>query len=173
MRKPRSDSVLKTLPEDAQRRIAEYCAEHSLAEAASWIYSNFEEKVSISMVSDFLSWRMMKEEMASVANFTDDVKGMLKALPDLNLSDDQVSRAGQAIYEARSLKTDNPKLFIALRQLRQRDAQLEIESGKLQQRVREYEEKNAAAKAALEGVKSKGGITPETLKIIEDAAAML
>jgi hypothetical protein len=40
-------------------------------------------------------------------------------------------------------------------------------------RIRLLEDNQARAKAALEGIKSKGGLTPETLKQIEEAAKLL
>lgn len=46
-------------------------------------------------------------------------------------------------------------------------------SAALQQRVREYEEKMASVQAGVEQAKSKGGLTPETLRQIEEAAKIL
>jgi hypothetical protein len=55
------------------------------------------------------------------------------------------------------------------RQLDQKDKDLSIS----ERRVSLLEENAAKAKAALEGIKSKGGLTPETLKQIEEAAGLL
>jgi hypothetical protein len=60
--------------------------------------------------------------------------------------------------------------------LRLKQAQLEIKSGALalaERRVALLEENAARAKAALEGVKSKGGLSAETLRQIEEAAGLL
>lgn len=53
--------------------------------------------------------------------------------------------------------------------LKLRDEQI----AKLQSEAKDRADRAAAAKAALEGVKSKGGLTPETLKRIEEAAGLL
>jgi len=52
-------------------------------------------------------------------------------------------------------------------------AKIGIDVRKLEQRIREYEEKNAAARAALEGIKNKGGLTEETIREIEATVRLL
>jgi hypothetical protein len=58
--------------------------------------------------------------------------------------------------------------------LRQRQIELKEQDLKLaERRVLLLEDNAAKAKAALEGIKSKGGLTAETLKQIEEAAKLL
>ena len=49
----------------------------------------------------------------------------------------------------------------------------DLDRGIAYRRVKILEENAAKAKAALEGLKSKGGLTPETLARIEEAARLL
>jgi len=173
MRKPRSDSKLKTLPLVKQQQIAKWGEGLSLEETVEWIAKDYHLTVSISTVSEFLTWWAIGRKMEEYASFADEVKNTLRDMPDINLSEDQLSMAAQAAFEVRAVKSDDSKLFVALRTLRQRDAQLELEKGKLAQRVSEMERKNQEAKAALEGVKTKGGLTEETIREIEQAVKLL
>lgn len=180
MRKPRSDAKLKTLPLDVQKRIVQIAESLSLEETVETIQKDMGVSVAVSTLSDFLAWFHVARKMEEFATFADEVKRVLKEMPDINLSDDQLSRAAQAAFEVRAVKEDDAKLYLALRSRRHRDAELEIardrlnlDISKLEQQVREYQEKNAAAKATLEGMKQGGGLSPVALEKIEAAARML
>ena len=173
MRKPRSDSKLKILSRAQHEQIAKWGENLSLDETAQWIAKEYHITVSVSTVSEFLTWWTLGRKMEEYATFADEVKNTLRAMPDIDLTDDQLSKAAQAAFEVRAVKSDDSKLFVALRTLRQRDAQLELERGKLAQRVAELERKSNEAKEALEGVKTKGGLTEDTIREIEQAVKLL
>lgn len=67
----------------------------------------------------------------------------------------------------------NPREVKSLFSLVLKAKDQDLAERQLEQRIREYEEKAAAAKAVLDGVTSKGGLTAETLQKIEEAARML
>lgn len=102
----------------------------------------------------------------------------------LSLSDAAASVLSQKIFdqalaldaqEDGALKQSNT-LSLALSRLRtgdQRAKYLEARLEEMQRKAADWEEKRAKAKAALEGVKSKGGLTKETLAKIEEAAGLL
>jgi len=58
--KPRSDSILKTLPEERQREIAEFARGHSLKRTAQWL-SETGVATSRSAVARFLAWHDMRQ----------------------------------------------------------------------------------------------------------------
>jgi len=60
--------------------------------------------------------------------------------------------------------------------IRQRDEVIGLDRAQFEQRLREYQDKVAAQKREIEGAIAKardGGITPETLAKIEEAAKLL
>ena len=59
------------------------------------------------------------------------------------------------------------------KRLRQDAEVTAIEERKLKQKVREYEDKLRDAQAAITKAKSSGGITPETLSMIEEKLKLL
>jgi hypothetical protein len=94
---------------------------------------------------------------------------------------DQILRAR---LEGRELEADEmEKMVLNVSRLRAGDqaakklkSDLALSAERITKLVAEREEraeKNARAKAALDGLKSKGGLTAETLKRIEEAAGLL
>lgn len=84
------------------------------------------------------------------------------------------------VYALKSLELEQERLRLnaefGKKKLEQKDTQLAQAQQSLaltERRVKLLEENQAKAKAALEQVKSAGGMTPETLKIIEEAAKLL
>jgi hypothetical protein len=66
MRKPRHDSVLKQLPADKQKEIAEFSRTHSLIKTCHWLAAQG-IKTSKSSLGEFLSWfRPFQQDEAAV-----------------------------------------------------------------------------------------------------------
>lgn len=123
-------------------------------------------------LSELKSKREMAEQVAEVAK------------SGLSLSDAAASVLSQKIFDQAlaldssadgALKESNA-LSLALSRLRlgdQRAKLLEARLAEAERKAAEWEEKRAAAKAALANATAKGGISKETLKRIEEAVAIL
>jgi predicted RNA-binding protein with RPS1 domain len=86
----------------------------------------------------------------------------------LNLSMREESRRKQTDLE-RKLRESEKRIEVADKQLSLRDEQI----AKLERERAEWAESKAKAKAALETIKTRGGLTKETLARIEEAAGLL
>lgn len=193
MRKPNARSVLKTLPSDRQRLLYDYLGEHTLEEAEAWLALDG-VNTGRSALSDFFAWYPLASKLQSASAMGNAVKDILRELPGLKLDEHQLSKAGQAIFEAQALKAGDSKLYLSLRSLRQMDRSLDLQevSGKTKARQKDKQlaqkdrdlklaerrvellERNAIqAKAELTKVMEKGGLSQEALKQIEQAAKIL
>ncbi len=145
MRKPHAKSVLKTLPFDRQKEIFAYLEIHSLEEAEAWLAASGID-TGRSSLSSFRAWFPMSQSLHQAASMGDAVKDILRELPELNLDEHQLSKAGQAIFEAQALVAKDSGLYLALRSRRQMDRSLDLqeESGKTKaaQKARSLEQKD-------------------------------
>lgn len=135
------------------------------------------------------AWKDYLEDLKLQRELAENVSEVAKN--GLALSDAAASVLSQKIFD-QALKLDADgaagmakadTLSLALSRLRlgdQRAKKLEADLklrdeqiAKLERERAEWEEKKAAAKAALSEVKRKGGLTKESLKAIEEAAALL
>lgn len=126
-------------------------------------------EVSISTLSEFYKWLRFKRRMESGRKITDQVMEQMKRDPSMTL--ERMHDAAQFVFTNATLDHDDPKTYLALAKLR-----LDAEKVKNdQRRIKLLEENAASAKAKLESVvtQNKGGLTAETLKIIEEAAGLL
>lgn len=131
MKKPRGDSKLKTLPPERQREMYGYLQAHTLAETEAWLATAGLD-VSLDTLSRFASWYPLAAPLQQAAHMGEAVKELLKELPGLNLNEEQLSKAGQAIFEAEALRTKDSELHVSLRTLR-----LQEESGRTKARQKE------------------------------------
>ena len=60
--KPRSDSVLKTLPEERQHEIAQFSRSHGVIKTAQWLAYNG-VVTSKSAVARFLAWYRLRKHL--------------------------------------------------------------------------------------------------------------
>ena len=121
MRKPQSNSVLKTLHPKKQRELWDFMQTHSGPESIAFVQKEFGEKTHESSLSDFWHWYPFANKLTEFKALTDQVTERLKSDPSLDLSSEQVSKAGHAIFETLAAQTLDSKLFIELRKLRQTD----------------------------------------------------
>ena len=56
LRKPRSDSALKSLSQEIQDEIVQYAQGRSLREVQAWLQEKHHVKRALSTISEFLSW---------------------------------------------------------------------------------------------------------------------
>lgn len=183
--KPRSDSKLKTLPEERQEQIIAWSMERKTETCPGGLQHAREQlaadgiKVSLSTLSEFVSWWRLQRRFAAASARAKQIEEMLRE-QDPSMSPEKVREMGQKIFTLEAVESGDAETFIGLETLalKQRSAETryQIDSEKLRQSERRIvllEENAAKAKAALEGLKSKGGLTAETLKTIEEAAGLL
>jgi hypothetical protein len=128
--KPRPDLArLKRLPAAKRKKIFEWLngdpekeiAPLSLAAAAAQIKKRWRIKVSQGQLSEFYSWYPLSEELREAKTIREEIGDYLSEHPNINLDSDTVAKVGQIIFEKRALRKHDPKLFVALRRLRQKD----------------------------------------------------
>ena len=121
--KPRSDSILKNLPEERQDAIAEWCREPKTEECPGGLQHAREMlasdglKVSLRAVSEFFAWYRMRSTLrgidAKAANYEELFK---KECPEATL--EQIAKIGQSIFTMEASTYGDVKTFIELESLR-------------------------------------------------------
>jgi hypothetical protein len=179
MRKPRSDSKLMTLPEEQQAKLSELLlAGTPLYRVKEWCLKELSIETSLAALSNY--WHTcvsahMLARRTRAAGLAD----------DLATAAQKSSRFDEAALEAIRQKAfelavapnaepgDVKSLFMLV--LKSRDQDLQAKGVDIQLRRLEMLEHNAAAaKASLNQVLTeKGGLSPETLAKIEEAAKLL
>ena len=158
---PNRQAVLKNFPEADQEEIYLYAKgdgvekRHTLKETLAWLISR---KVTVSQtaLSDFLKWWGKARRLRNAAHSALAYQRVLKNVPGLDLNEDQIALAGQALFEARALEKEDSELFIAMRQL------------KLEER--EVQAKELKAKAYAEGLAQAMDCRNEELKFKKQQA---
>ena len=151
--KPRSDSVLKTLHPTRQRELWDLLQGHSYGEVVAKVKADWELVTSPASLSEFYSWYPFTKQLEEFQSLAAQVRADLEANPDLNLDSDAVSKAGQAIFENLAVRSMDPKQFIELRKLRQKDRDQEA----VERRLKLLEKREAEAKKIVGDEK----LTPE------------
>jgi len=133
-RKPRTDSPLKTLPEERQGEIVEYMKAHSLPETVAWLRQDG-LKTSRTALSDFWSWWHLSEQFRQDEVTTQSLLEQLKAeVPAM--SEEQLDELGQRTFSLLSIRNQNLGGFVKVRSARSK-AVLESEKLKLRERAEE------------------------------------
>lgn len=185
MSKPRADSKLKTLPEDRQERIIEWTRTAKTDACPGGLQHAREQleldglKVSMRALSEFVSWWELRERFSSAESRAQQVVDLLKA-KDPSMSPDKVRELGQALFTMEAINSQQADVFVSLERLaldqRTADAKGKLEREKIKiadRRVKLLEAAARSAKEKLTAVAAKGGLTPETLAEIEEAANLL
>ncbi len=148
-RKPRKEAKLKTflrtIHPQAQFRLWEYLQSHGQEETVAWVETEFGVKTSAGALSNFWHWYPFRNKLEQANELKTQLRDTLRDMPDLNLSDDQISQAGQLAFENQAIRAQDSKLFLELRRLRQKDQEQLIAS----RRMKLLEEQAAKAKEAL------------------------
>lgn len=179
MRKPRSDSKLLSLSEEKQAQLVEWLlAGMPYHEAQKLVEKEFGIRCSLSAFSGFYSvccqqhLLRRRDQAVSTAN---EVAAMAEKNPgqfDTATIDAIRQKAFElAISPAASAK-DVKALFSLI--TKTRDQELKAQQIELERRrVEMLEAKLAAVATAVAQAKTSGGLTPETLARIEEAAKLL
>lgn len=170
-RKARSDSKLKTLPEERQAAIAEHARDHTLYETVKWLRADG-IVTSIAALSVFLSWYCLQQKLArndaTVELLLEEAK---KTNP--NISAAKIQEMGQAFFSALALSEQDPDSWVNVQTLglSERSAQFkaQIETAKLE--LRKQAEARAGEKLKLELEKFKRDTCDLFLKWHEDKQA--
>lgn len=163
--KTRSDSLWAKLRPEQREELFGYldaggAIADGLALLKTWGIKSSAGALSRCYSLQSFAWRLERARLAAEA-----ARG---CLPE-NFEEAKRKIVAQKIFEMVANSEANPKNVIAVRKL-------EIEQEKLQlaeRRVHILEQNMAEAKRKLEGIKSKGGLTKETLAQIEEAAGLL
>lgn len=110
MSKPRSDSILKTLPAERQAAIAEYMAAKSLIETRDWLKADG-IKTSVTSLSEFGSWYYLRRQLTRNESTVEELLKNLSATnPDW--SPGQIQEAGQAFFTALALQQQDSEAWV-------------------------------------------------------------
>jgi hypothetical protein len=177
MKKPRSDAkLLSQLTEEQQAKLSDWLLSGvPYHEAKELVKKEFAVSTSLGALSGFwdvyCSAALIRRRQRAVS--TADAVAEEAASAPGKWDAATIDALKQQAFELAISPGADPKNVQRLFSLVLKSRDQELAERQLEQRIREYEEKNAKAKAVLEGVKSKGGLTAETLKEIEEASRML
>lgn len=130
--KARGDSKLKTLPPEKQKEIVSWLDSMTQEETIKRVRKEFGVLVSSSCLSRFYQWFHLSRTLEEAASFADRLREDLKRIPGLDLDDSKLSAAAQVAFELQALKTQDARLFVGLRRLRQNRDALALEREKFQ-----------------------------------------
>jgi len=102
VKKPRSDSRLKTLPEGEQAALAEYLTSHGLADTREWLAARG-VKTSVAALSDFNGWYSLRRRLERRGTVVETLlEGLKERQPEL--SAEQVFEIGQGLFAALAIE---------------------------------------------------------------------
>ena len=130
---------MKTLPRDKQEQIIVWLDQGTQKQAAETVLKEFNIDTSPAALSEFYSWYFLSRQLQQVSEFSTEIKETLRDLPELSLTEDKLSAAGQAIFEAMAIKQQDQKLFLGLRAMRMAEKSEQTKRDVLAQRKRESE----------------------------------
>ena len=173
----RADAKLKNLPpqalEDLWRfRNPEEDGEKLTLEAvAVQVQDLFGFSCSLSSLSEFYKWLRLKKRMENAAERATQARFALAKDP--GMTPDMLARVGQMVFTAETIEDGNVKAYVELVKLQLQARSLEINARKLKLVEDAAKEAKAKLLALTTAAKSNNGLTPETLKQIEEAAGLL
>ena len=148
IKKPRADSVLKTLPPERQATIAEYLREHTLTDTRKWLAADG-LKTSEAALSGFLSWYSLQQQLVNnettVAQVLEDLKRN-----DPTMSEGQLAQAGQMFFSALAIQQQDSLTWKRIQDAKLKLGVLELNRQKFQRDTVELFLKWNADKTAKE-----------------------
>ena len=121
--KPRSDSKLKTLPEDRQEQIVAWARTPKTEDHSGGLAYAREQlaadglKVSISTLSEFVSWYSLQQRFSKASARAKQIEELLLE-KDPNMSPEKVREMGQAIFNLEAVDAGDAATFVSLEGLR-------------------------------------------------------
>jgi hypothetical protein len=160
--KPRSDSRLKTLPEERQDEIAQYALKHSLKQTAQWL-CECGVPTSFPAVSRFLDWYKTKQTIQRNESVTDAlVSELAKDKPELPA--ERLRQIGNGFFASLALVKQDHKIWYMSQQIALKNARLKLETRKLDHEIQMGHETRTEHRQIDP---SQAGLTPQALQEIE------
>lgn len=172
----RADAKLKNLPAEALEtmwrfRNPEEGGEKMTLEAiAVAVPDEFGFECSISTLSEFYKWLRMKRRMEAATLRAEQARLSLASDPNMTPAD--LSRIGQMVFTAETIEDGNVKAYVELVKLQLQAAKQDLELRKLKMLEAKADRLDALEAKARE-ITSGGGLSAETLEVIEKQLKLL
>lgn len=177
-RKVHANAKIKNLAEDDQETLwlllhptDSTVPAYTLEAALVHLQEEHGVECALSTLSEWHSWYALRKRMENAQARADQAKlEWLRENPEA--SPDELEKLGQMVFTAESIEGGNIKGFVALMRERSRRKALEIDAQKLailQRKADRLDELEAKAKE----IKTGGGLSPETLEVIEKQLKLL
>jgi len=121
--KARSDSKLKTLPEERQEQIIAWAKTPKSEDCVGGLAYALEQlaadglKVSISTLSEFVSWYQLQQRFAAASSRAQQIEELLrKKRPDMQ--PEQIREMGQALFTLEAVDAGDTEAFVNLEHLK-------------------------------------------------------
>lgn len=173
----RTDAKLKRLPWEVQEQIWRFRNPQdgedpmTFTDILAWLLKEHACKSSAGAMSNYYPWLKMRMRMLAAQERANQAREEMARDP--NATPESIARVGQMVFTSEMVEDRNVKAFVELERLRLQHRLADQDERKLKL----LEERSADAKAKLEAItsaaKSQGGLSPETLKQIEEAAGLL
>lgn len=177
MKEPRNDATLKMLPEAAQEELwLLHRPEDGEGEPLGWgsMLAEIESRHGLSVGKttfyEWRSWYALRRRLRRARERARQAE--LEAAAEGTLDPAAIARVGQAAFTSEAVSGENVKAFVMLEKLRLKQRELEHDERKLkllEEKARRAEE----AKKALEERRDLGGLSDESLELIERTLGML
>jgi hypothetical protein len=123
-RKPRSDSQLKTLPDERQADIIDHLRNNSLAATVAWLRSSGVE-TSAAALSDFHSWFHLRSRLARNQSTVETLLEKIQA-EDPAIAPEKLFMLGQEMFSAMAIEQADPKSWYLTQRLNQKRGELSL-----------------------------------------------
>jgi hypothetical protein len=168
-KKRRRDSKLWTLPPPVQATVYDLCGGPEGYEPARQFLIK-EHNVNVKSDATFSAWwSRYPFSLSANVTFAQQFEQEMAKLPEMQGDAEKLSKLGQVGFEMMAMRMQDIEGYVSLKKIRLKEGEHNL----AERRLKIVEDKMAQAKAKLEGLKSKGGLSAETLKQIEEAAAIL
>jgi hypothetical protein len=148
IKKPRADSVLKTLPEERQAAIADYAREKTLKETRAWLKADG-INTSEAALSGFLRWFGLQQQLKNNAATVEQLVAEFKSANPA-AAPEMVQQVGQSFFTALALQQQDPQQWLWIQQTALKKEQLALDRSKFQRETCELFVKWVADKRASE-----------------------
>ena len=172
----RADAKLKNLPQEALEdlwrfRNPEEGGEKLTLEAiAVQVQDLYGFSVSLSSLSEFYKWLRLKKRMENAAERATQARFALANDP--SMTPDMLARVGQMVFTAETIEDGNVKAYVELVKLQLQAAKQDLELRKLKI-LEDKANRLDALEAKAKEIKQGGGLSAETLEVIEKQLKLL
>ena len=172
----RADAKLKSLPQEVRDTLWRFRYPEEDGEkltyvaVLAWLKSELGLESSLAALSDFYSWERMERRMAAARERAEQARRELASDP--NATPEAIARVGQMVFTAEMVDDGNLKAFVALEQIRIQQRQLDLDHAKFSL-IKAKADRLDAMEAKARDMKAGGGLTPETLEMLEKQLKLL